>query len=156
MRWGAVDRVRLGCYGRAMDTTRWPRWAIVLAVGVGLFLYVRSPIDLLPDRMGPLGFLDDLVVLGVALTWLHRRLGEGTPAQSAPAGTAPSTEIPSDPYELLGIVPGVTRDEITRAYREQIKRYHPDRVAGLGDELQRLAHDRTIAIQRAYETLRQR
>jgi uncharacterized membrane protein YkvA (DUF1232 family) len=132
-----------------MDASRWPRWAVVLAVGFGLFLYLRSPIDLLPDRMGPLGFLDDLVVLGVALWWLQRRLTEPAPA-SSPAAEA----IPTDPWELLGIAPGATPEAITRAYREQLKRYHPDRVAGLGEALQRVAHERTVAIQRAYQTLR--
>jgi len=63
--------------------------------------------------------------------------------------------IPNDPYELLGITYGATADEITRAYRAQLMRYHPDRVAGLGEELQRLAHERTIAIQRAYAALRE-
>jgi DnaJ-domain-containing protein 1 len=134
-----------------METRQWPSWAVVLAVGVGLFLYLRSPIDLLPDRMGMLGFLDDLIVLGGALYWLHGRL---TGPRSAPA---PSPDpIPTDPYELLAIRRDATPDEITRAYRDQLKRYHPDRVAGLGDELQRLAHERTIAIQRAYEALRVR
>ena len=132
-----------------MSTRGWPSWAIVLAVGVGLFLYLRSPIDVLPDRMGPLGFLDDLLVLGGALFWLHRRLG-------APAAAPPPAAIPTDPYELLGIGPHATPDEITPGYRDQMKRYHPDRVAGLGDELQRLAHERTLAIQRAYERLRVR
>ena len=124
---------------------------MVLGVGVALFLTLRSPIDLLPDRMGMLGFLDDLIVLGGALYWLHGRL---TGPRSAPA---PSPDpIPTDPYELLAIRRDATPDEITRAYRDQLKRYHPDRVAGLGDELQRLAHERTIAIQRAYEALRVR
>ncbi|MCC6846899.1 MAG: J domain-containing protein [Deltaproteobacteria bacterium] len=134
-----------------MDTRRWPRWAVVLAVGAGLFLYLRSPIDLLPDRMGPLGLLDDLVVLGVALWWLQRRLAEPVSAAPADAVTEP---IPTDPWELLGIAPGATPDAITRAYRTQLKRHHPDRVAGLGDASQRLAHERTVAIQRAYRTLR--
>lgn len=129
-----------------MDTSRWPRWAVVLAVGTALFLYLRSPIDVLPDRMGPLGFVDDLVVLGLALWWLQHRLAE-------PVRTA-AEPIPTDPWELLGIAPGATPEAITRAYRTQLKRYHPDRVAGLGDDLQRLAHERTIAIQRAYATLR--
>ena len=38
----------------------------------------------------------------------------------------------------------------------RMKQYHPDRVSGLGEELQHLAHEKTLAIQRAYEELRQR
>jgi DnaJ-domain-containing protein 1 len=131
----------------------WPRWAVVLVVGAGLLLYLRSPIDLLPDRMGPLGILDDLVVLGAAIWWLrHRPDARSAPTEPPPTRDAP----PTDPYEILDVARGATPDEITRAYREQLKRYHPDRVAGLGEELQRVAHERTIAIQRAYDTLRVR
>lgn len=131
-----------------MEDTRWPNWAVVLAVGVGLYLYFRSPIDVLPDGLGLLGYLDDVVVLGVALWWLQGRLATPAPAPVEP--------IPTDPYELLGIGPDATPEAITRAYRTQLKRYHPDLVVGLGDELQRVAHERTIAIQRAYEALRGR
>lgn len=129
-----------------MAAGRWPSWAVVSAVGAGLYLYFRSPIDLLPDGMGVLGYLDDVVVLGAALWWLQTRLAAPPPVAAEP--------IPIDPWELLGIAPGASPEAITRAYREQLKRYHPDRVVGLGEELQRVAHERTIAIQRAYETLR--
>lgn len=141
-----------------MSKGGWARWQVVLAVGIGVFLYVRSPIDLLPDRMGPLGLLDDLIVLGVALSWVRRYLGDGGPG-SEPATPPPhgsSDTTPSDPYEILEVTRDASPAEITRAYREQMKRYHPDRVAGLGDELQRLAHERTITIQRAYDTIGRR
>jgi hypothetical protein len=95
-----------------MDTSRWPNWAVVLAVGAGLLLYLRSPIDLLPDRMGLIGLLDDVIVLGVALFWLQRRLqASPTPAPASDPGFAEA--IPSDPYELLDITYGATADEIT-------------------------------------------
>ena len=32
----------------------------------------------------------------------------------------------SDPYQVLGITPGVTQDEIKKAYRKKAKQYHPD------------------------------
>ena len=131
-----------------MASTRWPNWAVVLAVFVGSYLYLRSPIDLLPDVLGIFGYLDDLILIGIALWWLQERLATPAPVAAAP--------IPTDPYELLGIGPDASPEAITRAYREQLKRYHPDRVAGLGDELQRVAHERTIAIQRAYAALRGR
>ena len=58
-----------------------------------------------------------------------------------------------DPWAVLGVARDATRDEIVRAYREQLKRYHPDRVAGLGPELQEVAHRKTIDLQRAYAEL---
>ena len=57
---------------------------------------------------------------------------------------------------MLGVGPEATPDEIAHAYREQMKRYHPDRVASLGEDLQRLAHEKVLAIQRAYAELRRR
>jgi DnaJ like chaperone protein len=133
---------------------RWANWQVVLAVGIGLLLYLRSPIDLLPDRMGPLGLLDDVIVLGGALYWLSRRLGEGSAASGGES--AASAAIPSDPWEVLQVDRGASAEEITRAYREQMKRYHPDRVADLGADLQRVAHERTLAIQRAYDAIGRR
>ena len=76
------------------------------------------------------------------------------PATPPPHGS--SDTPPSDPYEILEVARDASPAEITRAYREQMKRYHPDRVAGLGDELQRLAHERAIAIQRAYDAIGRR
>lgn len=56
-----------------------------------------------------------------------------------------------DPYAELGVPRDAPREAITRAYHEQLKRYHPDRVADLGTELQHLAHQKTIDLQRAYK-----
>lgn len=58
-----------------------------------------------------------------------------------------------DPYAVLGVAPGASRDEVAQAYRAQLKRYHPDRVADLGPELQRVAHQKTVELQRAYAEL---
>jgi DnaJ-domain-containing protein 1 len=58
-----------------------------------------------------------------------------------------------DPYAVLGVRAGVTPDELARAYRAQMKKYHPDRVADLPAEFQELAHRKAIEIQRAYAEL---
>jgi len=58
-----------------------------------------------------------------------------------------------DPWAVLGVTRGASQDEIARAYREQLKRYHPDRVADLGPELQQVAHRKTVELQRAYAEL---
>ncbi len=46
-----------------------------------------------------------------------------------------------------------TRDAIRAAYRERMKEYHPDKVAQLGEALQKLAHEKSQEIQRAYQQL---
>ena len=118
-----------------------------LVAALVVLLYLRSPIDLLPDRLGLLGLLDDLIVLGLAVRWVRRRW----PFVGAVAAVDPA---PWDPRAVLGVGPEATPDEIAHAYREQMKRYHPDRVASLGEDLQRLAHEKVLAIQRAYAELR--
>lgn len=52
-------------------------------------------------------------------------------------------------YAVLGLSPGATQSEIARAYREQSKRYHPDRNPGF----QELATERLQALNEAYEVL---
>ena len=69
-------------------------------------------------------------------------------------GARPADQRPHDPNAVLGVPPGASDEEIGRAYRERMKEYHPDRVASLGPELRALAHEKTIEIQRAWETLR--
>jgi molecular chaperone DnaJ len=56
-----------------------------------------------------------------------------------------------DPYEVLGIKPGASKDEIRAAYRELAKKYHPDRYQNnpLGD----LAVEKMKEINEAYDYL---
>jgi molecular chaperone DnaJ len=46
-------------------------------------------------------------------------------------------------------------DEIKKAYREQIKKYHPDKVESLklGPEYRSMFEEKTMEIQKAYESL---
>lgn len=66
---------------------------------------------------------------------------------------APRVQAGGDPWTVLGIARGASPDEITRAYRERLKEYHPDRVAQLGAELRELAHRKTLEIRAAYDAL---
>ena len=45
-----------------------------LALGA-LLLYLRSPIDLLPDLLPGIGTVDDLIIAGVVLRRVDRRIG---------------------------------------------------------------------------------
>jgi len=128
-------------------------WPTAIAVGLALLLYLRSPIDLFPDRLGAVGLLDDALVILAAIWWLRRRLAraEAERSRTSAADTEDATENAAwDPHAVLGVTRGASAEAITRAYREQMKRYHPDRVAHLGEELRQLAHRKALEIQRAY------
>ena len=56
-----------------------------------------------------------------------------------------------NPYEVLGIKPSASQDEIKSAYRKLIKQYHPDKFSD--NPLKNLAEEKMIEINKAYETL---
>ena len=60
-----------------------------------------------------------------------------------------------DPYEVLGVKKGASVDEIKKAYREKLKKFHPDVVASLklGPEYREMFEEKTREIQKAYEQL---
>jgi DnaJ-class molecular chaperone len=57
---------------------------------------------------------------------------------------------------VLGLEPGAEAAEIRAAYRRLAAQYHPDKVAHLGAEFQRLAEQKFKTIQAAYEQLQSR
>jgi hypothetical protein len=56
-------------------------------------------------------------------------------------------------YELLGLEPAAEADEIKKAFRREIARYHPDKVIHLGAEFQEMAATRAAELTVAYKTL---
>ena len=59
-----------------------------------------------------------------------------------------------DYYEVLGVSKTATIDEIKRAFRKLAMKYHPDKVATLGPEVQKAAEEKFRKIQEAYETIK--
>ena len=51
-------------------TPRRERWLLI-----GLFAWLASPIDLLPEFLPGIGPLDDIVVAAIVLRWVAKRLG---------------------------------------------------------------------------------
>lgn len=57
-----------------------------------------------------------------------------------------------NPYEVLGIKPGASQEEIKSAYRKLVKKYHPDQY---GDNpLKELAQEKLAEVNEAYEMLK--
>lgn len=56
-------------------------------------------------------------------------------------------------YEMLDIAPDAPLEEIKRAFRREIAKYHPDKVQHLGKEFQDIAAVKAAELTHAYKTL---
>ena len=56
-----------------------------------------------------------------------------------------------NPYEVLGVKPGASQEEIKKAYRKLVKQYHPDQYKD--NPLQELAQKKMVEINEAYDML---
>jgi DnaJ like chaperone protein len=143
-----------------------------------IILYILSPYDLLPDFFIGVGWIDDLILLGL-LGWYHfiyrrrkysnqrgdqryRYYSEGNQGrfrqnESFKKGASFEEKTrDSDPYQILGIKKDASLDEIKVAYRRMANQYHPDKVMHLGEEFKILAEKRFKEIQEAYQELKTR
>lgn len=57
-------------------------------------------------------------------------------------------------YDVLEIDRSATQDDIKKAYRRMAMKYHPDKVATLGEEAQKAATIKYQKVQEAYELLK--
>ena len=132
--------------------------------------YVICPYDLFPDFfLGP-GWIDDLLLLAILWWFFFRKKGlrtqgdfqeyreygsgrreEGFGKEGAPRRE--NNEGPENPYSVLGLERNASREEVRQAYRRLAGKYHPDKVAHLGEEFRDLAEERFKEIQRAYQEL---
>ncbi len=56
-----------------------------------------------------------------------------------------------NPYEILGVSPNATDDEIKKAYRDLVRKYHPDKYRD--SDLADLANEKMKEINAAYEDI---
>ena len=56
-------------------------------------------------------------------------------------------------YEMLDVAPTASMDEIKRAFRREIAKYHPDKVQHLGKEFQEIAAIKAAELTQSYKTL---
>jgi hypothetical protein len=61
--------------------------------------------------------------------------------------------VPKPFYDLLEVAPDASAEEIKRAFRREIAKYHPDKVQHLGREFQEIAANKAADLTTAYKTL---
>lgn len=57
-------------------------------------------------------------------------------------------------YKVLEIEASASDDEVKKAYRKMAMRFHPDKVAGLGKDIQESANEKFRKVQTAYEKIK--
>ncbi|MBN1418826.1 MAG: J domain-containing protein [Planctomycetes bacterium] len=79
---------------------------------------------------------------------------EPPPRRPPPRRPPPRPTIAS-PYEILGVAPGASAEEIKRAFHRLIKRAHPDKMRHLGPDVEARATQRFKELLEAYEKIRE-
>lgn len=57
-------------------------------------------------------------------------------------------------YKILEITKSASTDEVKKAYRKMVKKYHPDKLVGLGKEHLKGANEKFQSIQEAYDRIK--
>ncbi len=57
-------------------------------------------------------------------------------------------------YKILGVSASATEEEIKKAYREMAKKYHPDKVSHLGEDVKKAAEEKFMKVNETYETIK--
>lgn len=63
-------------------------------------------------------------------------------------------EDPAEAYKVLGLDESATDDEVKKAYRKMAVKYHPDKVASLGEEHEKAAKEKFQSVQDAYDKIK--
>jgi DnaJ like chaperone protein len=57
-------------------------------------------------------------------------------------------------YTILEIESSATDEEVKKAYRRMAMKYHPDKLATMGEEIQKAAHEKFSKVNEAYEAIK--
>ena len=150
---------------------------IKIIIIILVVLYALNPYDIVPDLLIGWGWLDDLVILGFLWRYLYaikrgqsffgkffqqyqKSTDDGLGSEYSQRRQFDQDDQfsresgESDPYQILGIERNATPEEVKQAFRQLANKYHPDKVAYLGDEFKKLAERRFKDIQKAYQELK--
>ena len=120
---------------------------------IAALVYVILPWDF--DFIPLAGRIDDVLVLSFAL-WYAWKMRPAARRSARGRTSVPPEEDgePTDPYEILGVAKSASADEVKKAYRDLLGKYHPDRLQHLGGEFREMAARKAAAINGAYESVK--
>ena len=98
-----------------------------------------------------------LGISSLEFAYLEAALRARAQSRAGQPGSRPTGDKPlSDAYAELEIDPKSTDPEVTKAYRRQMSRHHPDKLVanGLPESMAQVAKEKTQRIQEAYEAIR--
>lgn len=87
---------------------------------------------------------------------LLKRIASGMGVSEKDLGSLSAMFRTADPgaaYDVLELPRSATDDEVKKAYRRMAMKFHPDKVASLGEEVQKAAHEKFKRVQQAYESI---
>jgi DnaJ like chaperone protein len=152
----AVERLREAC-GQRHDLLRaFMELQLRAALaGNGMSPPARAILLRVAERLGMSGL--EFAYVEAALRARQRPRGPGA-GTGAGAGDRPAAGGASlaEFYAELEIDPKITDQEVTKAYRRQMSRHHPDKLVanGLPESMAQVAKEKTQRIQEAYEGIR--
>ena len=56
-------------------------------------------------------------------------------------------------FAILEIVKSASNEEIKKSYRKMVRKYHPDKLRGVSKDIIKLAEDKFLRVQEAYEVI---
>ena len=56
-------------------------------------------------------------------------------------------------YKILEISSDVTNDEVKKAYRKMAKKYHPDKLQGVSDDIIKMAEQKFNRVNQSYDRI---
>ncbi len=139
------------------------QFARTLLVLVLAIFYVLFPYDILPDVLGRIGRIDDVLLIFLLVFWYfikpvidEMKYKNRYNHSGSFEGENQNDTQTDDPYEILGVEKNADMAAIRRAYQEKIRQYHPDLVAKMGPEIQELARQKSQKINNAYQKLKKK
>ena len=61
--------------------------------------------------------------------------------------------FPHPKLSILEVEKSASMEEIKKAHRKMVRKYHPDRLQGVSEDIVKLAEEKFLLVQKAYENI---